>query len=131
MTARPGVFATLVAGEAAVQGEGMNEAARSRSYQPEIVEGLKDVGEAAAYLNASLEDEDPRVFLLALRDVAEARGGVGRLSSSAGLNRESLYRTLSSKGNPRLRSLDVLLHAMGLRLAVEVESQSRAGTADG
>jgi probable addiction module antidote protein len=62
------------------------------------------------------------VFLLALRDVAEARlGGIGGLAQQSGLNRETLYRTLSEQGNPELTSLDKLLHAVGLRLAVEVD----------
>lgn len=102
---------------------------RSRSYQTELVEALKDPEEAAEYLNAALEEGDAEAFLLALRNVAEARGGVGRLSASAGLNRESLYRTLSGQGNPRLRNLGALLHAMGLRLAVEVEPRKQVTAA--
>src|SRR5579872_1472125 len=58
---------------------------------------------AAQYLNACLEDNDPRVFLLALREVAEARGGIRSLWRNAHLNRESLYRMLSKSGNPSLR----------------------------
>lgn len=94
---------------------------KSRDYQTELLEGLKDPEEAAEYLNAALEEGDPEAFLLALRNVAEARGGLGRLSQAAELNREALYRMLSGAGNPRLKSLGALLHAMGLRLAVEVE----------
>jgi probable addiction module antidote protein len=61
--------------------------------------------EAAAYLDAALEEGDREVFLLALRDVAEARlGGMGELAQQSGLNREALYRTLSAKGNPELSS---------------------------
>ncbi|HWT03033.1 MAG TPA: hypothetical protein VN256_22470 [Pyrinomonadaceae bacterium] len=66
--------------------------------------------EAAAYLNAALEEGDPRAFLLAPRDVAEARG-IGRLAGQAKLNRESMYRMLSERGNPRLASLDPVLDA--------------------
>ena len=50
-------------------------------------------------LNACLEDEDGRVFLLALRAVADARGGMRVLSREADLNRESLYRMFSGYGN--------------------------------
>jgi len=100
--------------------------ARSRSYETDLVEALKDPEEAAEYLTAALEDGDPEVFLLALRTVADAHGGMGRLSRAANLNRESLYRMLSGQGNPRLRSLDALLHAMGLRLAVEADPRERA-----
>jgi probable addiction module antidote protein len=85
-----------------------------------LVEALRDPGEAAAYLTAALSDGDKDVSLLALRRVAEAHGGIGRLSGRARLNRVSLYRMLSARGNPELRSLGVLLDSFGLRLAVEV-----------
>jgi probable addiction module antidote protein len=86
--------------------------------------------EAAAYLDAALEEGDHEVFLLALRDVAEARlGGISALSQHSGLNREALYRTLSAAGNPELSSLDKLLHAVGLRLAVEVQTAPHSESA--
>jgi probable addiction module antidote protein len=91
----------------------------TKSYRDSLLESLQDQAEAAAYLDAALEDEDSRVFLLALRDVAEARG-ISHVAAEADLNRESLYRMLSEEGNPRLSSLDALLRALGLRLAVEV-----------
>ncbi len=91
----------------------------TKSYRDSLLENLQDPAGAAAYLDAALEDEDSRVFLLALRDVAEARG-ISRVAAEADLNRESLYRMLSEEGNPRLSSLEALLHAFGLRLAVEV-----------
>jgi len=94
--------------------------AKTRSYQKELVKSLKDRDEAQEYLNAALEDGDPEVFLLALRDVAEAQlGGIGKLAKSSGLNRENLYRMLSKKGNPELTSLQTLLEALGFRLSVE------------
>ncbi len=96
--------------------------ARSRPYKDGLFKRLKDPQEAAAYLDAALEERDKDVFLLALRDVAEARlGGMSELAQQSGLNREALYRTLSSKGNPELASLGKLLHAVGLRLAVNVD----------
>lgn len=58
-------------------------------------------------------------FLLALRDVAEARG-MTQVARTANLNRENLYRMLTSNGNPQLSSLNALLHSLGLRLAIEV-----------
>lgn len=66
-----------------------------------------------------MEDEDPRVFLLALRNVAEARGGMSKVAAASKLNRESLYRMLSENGNPSLQSLRALLSSLGFRLAVE------------
>jgi len=99
--------------------------ARIRSYQKDLVKSLKNRGEAQAYLNAALEDGDPEVFLLALRDVAQAQlGGVGKLAKSSGLNRENLYRMLSKKGNPELASLQTLLEALGFRLSVELNKRA-------
>jgi len=98
---------------------------RSRPYQDYLIEALADPLEAAGYLNAALEDGDKELFLLALRNVAEARlGGMSKLAAASGLNRESLYRMLSGKGNPELKSLDRLLHALGLKLAVEANSDA-------
>lgn len=91
---------------------------KSESYHEDLIESLRDPREAEAYLNAALEEEDPELFLLALRNVAEAQGGVAQLAEKAKLNRESLYKMLSERGNPELRSLDALLHALGFRLAV-------------
>lgn len=88
-------------------------------YRDHLLKGLANPVDAAHYLNASLQDEDPRVFLLALRDVADAHGGVGVLAESSQLNRENLYRALSVSGNPSLKSLATVLGSLGLRLAVE------------
>src|SRR5688572_16629924 len=91
----------------------------SISYEDELLESLKDPDEALAYLKASFEDEDSRVFLLALADVAKAQGGISMLAERSGLNRETLYRTLSKNGNPKLQSIDSILHSIGMRLSVE------------
>jgi probable addiction module antidote protein len=94
---------------------------KSSSYQKDLITSLKDPCEAAAYLNAAIEDGDRAVFLLAIRNVAEAHGGMAALAEKTGLNRESLYRMLSKRGNPEIKSLSSLLDAMGLRLAVEAK----------
>ncbi len=77
-----------------------------------------DPTEAAAYLEAALEEGSNEEFLLALRNVAEAKG-LATVSKESRLNRESLYRMLSKKGNPQLSSLSALLKSMGLRLSVQ------------
>jgi probable addiction module antidote protein len=102
---------------------------KSAAYQPRLRRALRDRGEAAAYLTAALADGDKDVFLLALRHVAEAHGGVGKLARRAHLNRVSLYRTMSARGNPELRSLGALLESLGLRLAVEVRRRRVRRTA--
>lgn len=74
---------------------------------------------AAKYLNGVLADGDERELMVALRRVAEAFGGISKLAGTAKLNATTLYRTLSPKGNPELKSMNSMLKAMGLRLAVE------------
>lgn len=76
---------------------------------------LSDPERAAKYLTACYE-EGPEVFLQALRDVVDAQGGMTRTARLAGLNRESLYRQLSRRGNPSLNSLNAVLAALGLKL---------------
>ncbi len=90
-------------------------------YEDGLKEDLRDPEEVAAYLNAAIEDGSQEVFLMALRDVTAARG-MAKLARESELNRESMYRMLSEKGNPQLASLVGLLDALGLRLAVQVKS---------
>ena len=92
--------------------------ARSVSYEDYLIDSLKDRRLAEAYLKAALEDKDPRVFLLALRNVAQARG-MSKVAAKSKLNRESLYKMLSKRGNPSLQSLGALLGSLGFRLTVE------------
>jgi probable addiction module antidote protein len=87
-------------------------------YRDLLLERLQDPTEAAHYLTACLEESD-EVFLIGLRDVVDAQGGVSQLASATGLNRETLYRTLSEAGNPRLSSLALIVEALGLRLSIE------------
>ena len=91
---------------------------KAKSYKDHLDKRLKDPEEAAAYLTAALEDEDPSVFLMALRDVARANGGMTYLAKEAHVNRESLYRTLSRKGNPTLNNLRMLLQVFGLNMTI-------------
>jgi probable addiction module antidote protein len=105
--------------------------AKSKSYQNNLLESLKDPTEAVEYLNAALEDGEPEVFLLALRDVVDSYGGVGRLAASTSLNRENLYRMLSTKGNPEFFSLSTVLDAVGFRLAVEPKTTALSKTKSG
>ncbi len=87
---------------------------------------LANAGFAAQYLQAAIEDGDTAVLLIALRRIAEARGGMAKLARETGLAREALYRTLSKGGNPRLTSLRAILNASGLRLTIApVEAAKR------
>ena len=90
-----------------------------KKYQDSLIKALRDPREAAGYLNAVLEEGDDRMFLVALRNVAEARGGFTKLSRLAKLNRANLYKILSKKGNPEIQTLCQILDQFGLRVAVE------------
>ena len=79
---------------------------------------LKTQRDVIAYLNAALEDGEPAVLLEALRNVAQARGGMAALAKSAGVSRESIYRTLSRRGNPKIDTIMELLRALGLKLTI-------------
>lgn len=95
-----------------------------RSHEESLSEALKDPKEAAEYLSACLEGGSREVFLLALRQVAAAHG-VGIVAKRSRLGRESLYRTLSDKGNPTLETLMRLLDAAGLKLSVAAKKRVR------
>ena len=85
---------------------------------------------AAEYLKAAMESldnpDDRAAGLLALRTVADAYGGLGAVAAEAGISRETLYRTLSPKGNPTLKTLLAVLKTVGLRLSVEPENHAHA-----
>ncbi|MGO9126089.1 MAG: addiction module antidote protein [Terriglobales bacterium] len=95
----------------------------SMSHDEAVVRELRDNPEfAAEYLRAALEDDDePNVLLIALRRIAEARGGIAKVAKAAGIERESLYRALSARGNPRLSTLVAVTKAVGLKLTVEAQ----------
>ena len=88
-------------------------------YETRLLERLKNPREAAAYLEAAIEDGDESGLMLALRHVAQALGGVAALARKSKLTREATYRMLSESGNPELRSLTAILGAAGLRLSVK------------
>jgi probable addiction module antidote protein len=91
----------------------------SRSHEEATIESFrKDPVFAAEYLNSVLEDGDQKELMLALRRMSKAFGGVSKLAEATHLNVNTLYRTLSPKGNPELKSLRALLRAMGMQLTV-------------
>ena len=94
----------------------------SVSHHDYLIKSLEDPEEAAIYLQVALdeyqEDGNTEFFMKALRDVAEASGGVGPLAKKTHLNRQNLYNTLSHKGNPRLNTLGVILSGLGFHLSI-------------
>lgn len=93
---------------------------KSRSYRDDLLKSLRDSEEAKEYLNAALEDENPEVFLLALKDIVDANTSMSKLAQATNRNRESLYKTLSAKGNPQLNSIRSILSNLGFKLTVDV-----------
>jgi probable addiction module antidote protein len=99
---------------------------RSRPYSTGLNERLKDPDHVAAYLNAAAR-ESQDVFMLALRDVARVHN-VGKVAVAAGVNRETLYRTLSARGNPTFTTLESILAAVGVEIHFRVRGRrKRAG----
>ncbi len=99
-------------------------------HEREVAELRADRALAVEYLKAAMEaldDPNDRAGgLLALRTVAEAYGGLAAVAAEAGISREALYRTLSPKGNPTLKTLLAVLKTVGLRLSVEPEPMHAA-----
>lgn len=95
---------------------------RFRDHHEVVIDELRNPEMAKSYLEVALEeyemDGDLSFFLEALRNVAEAQGGMTKLASKTGLNRQNLYRVLSENGNPELRTISLILHTLGYRLSV-------------
>lgn len=82
----------------------------------------------AAYLSAAMEDENPDILLVALLDVAKARG-MARVASDAGLGRESLYKALAAGAKPRFETVAAVLRALGIKLVARPRAPIRKGGA--
>jgi probable addiction module antidote protein len=95
---------------------------KSRNHDEAVIEMLRnDPDFATEYLKVAFEEMDEDggevAFLMALRHIVEARGGMTQLAEKTGLSRESLYRSLSPKGNPTLRTMKQVIHATGLKFS--------------
>ncbi len=99
-------------------------------HDREVAELRADRDLAVEYLRAAMSEldnpKDRGAALLALRTVAEAYGGLGLVAAEAGISRESLYRALSAKGNPTLKTLLAVLKTVGMRLSVEAGERTAA-----
>jgi probable addiction module antidote protein len=92
---------------------------RTGDFKEYVIASLRDDPKLASeYLNAAMEDSDVQVFLMALGDLAKARG-MSSVSKKTGLNRENIYRIVSTNGNPQIKSVFALLDALGLKLKTE------------
>ena len=101
------------------------------SYHDELIESLRKPKEADLYLRITMEeyheDGDAEALLVALRNIAEARGGMSRLAKKTHLNRQNLYNVLSKKGNPTLDTFDLILKGLGYRLTIQPDKAKKAG----
>jgi probable addiction module antidote protein len=89
-----------------------------KNYKADLLKELKDPGFAAAYLEEVIASGDKAAFLIALRDVVEASGGMTTVARHAHIQRQSLYKALSRRGNPTLTTLQDILKPLGLRVAI-------------
>ncbi len=97
-----------------------------RKYQDDLIQDLQDPAEASAYLNAALEEGNKEAFLLALRNVVEAGGGMTHFAQKSGINRVSLYKIFSTKGNPEFSSLMTIFKALGVQLKLKPRNKDAA-----
>jgi len=86
-----------------------------QTHDDYLTEALRDPKEAALYLNAAAEEEDPALLLVALAQVAKAHG-ITKMAKRTSLTRMGVYKSLSKHGNPGLKTLIKLLTASGLQL---------------
>ena len=108
------------------KGRARKVAPTSTPHRPQLLDWLKDSRNAASYVQAAIEEGDAAGIMQALRNVTEAKGGIAEIAERTGLNRETLYRTLSNRGNPQLKSLTAILDATGLRLSVTPSGKKAA-----
>jgi len=94
--------------------------AKNRNYEEYLYEKLQNPEYAELYLKEALKDEEPGVFLQAVKDVVNAQDfKMKDLAERADLNYQNLYRMLSPKGNPQLTSIKPVLAALGFNLTIE------------
>ena len=89
-----------------------------RDYREGLLKELQEPEFAAMYLEEVIATGDRKALMIALKDVVDARGGVGALADKVSLQRQSLYKVLSKRGNPTLETLSEILKPLGLRLSV-------------
>lgn len=100
-------------------------APRDTSYTDWLTDSLKDPEEAAAFIEAAIELDDPAALLVALRHVAKAHG-MAEVARRAEVGDKTLFKALSESGNPTLSTINKVLHAVGLRLSVAPAEHAHA-----
>jgi len=95
----------------------------SQPYRKTLRKVLRDPKMVVGFLNTALEEGDWDVFLLALRDLAEIKGGFSKLARETKLNREHLYRMLSKSGNPGMRNVFELIQVLGFKVTLKKQQK--------
>lgn len=88
---------------------------KTKKYTDFLSEQLKDPQLAAEYLNTCLDENDPQLILLALKDVAQAMGSITALAKKTCTHRVTLHRALSKDGNPEFKTFIDILRALNIR----------------
>jgi probable addiction module antidote protein len=92
---------------------------KSEDYRPSLLKRLKNPDYAVGYLTDVLANESQEAFLIALRDVIDARDeNFSELSGKSGITRQGLYQALSDAGNPRLSTVTQLLSSLGMQISI-------------
>lgn len=91
--------------------------AKIKTSPLDISEYLADEADMVAYLQAVLEENDPVLLRLALGDIAKAKG-MSDIAKQVGVNRQSLYKSLSEDGNPAYDTVQKVIAALGMKLTV-------------
>ncbi len=91
----------------------------TETQQWDAAEHLETSEDMVAYLEAALEQDDPKLVAAVLGDIARAKG-MAKVAQEAGLGRESLYKSLSPGGNPEFGTVLRVMRALGLRLRAAV-----------
>ncbi len=95
-----------------------------KDYREDLLKRLKDSEYAVGYLQEVLANETEATFLIALKDVIDAREeNVSELAKESGITRQALYHALSEEGNPRFSTINQILASLGLKLSV-IESEA-------
>lgn len=99
---------------------------KTKSYDAFLKKQLRDPDMSAEYLSVVAQDGSLEEFLVALKNVAEAHGGIGVISKLTNLNRQSMYKMFSERGNPTVSSFFSVINALGLEISFTSQEKKAA-----
>lgn len=98
---------------------------KTKAYKPDLLKRLRNSDYAAGYLADVLEHESQEAFLIAVKNVIDARkANISGLSKKSGITRQAIYHALSKKGNPRLSTLNQILKSVGIRISFDANRKA-------